>query len=103
MGPSVEYLAVVLGPGGVATAFATVLIAWIRSRSSAVTITLSRRDGTAMRVDVKNAKELPVDRVGELADRISAHLVAEGGAEPGSAQPGSGEPAVPQPESPAGP
>jgi hypothetical protein len=83
MGAAIEYLAVALGPGGISTAFAAVLIAWIRSRSSSISVALSRPDGATMRLEARNVRELPAGRIDELADRVSS-MLATGAAVPGS-------------------
>lgn len=91
MGAGVESLVLMLAPGGVATACATVLIAWIRSRSGAISIEVSRPDGARMRLDAKNTSQIPHERIDELAARMSALLGGDaetagtphGGAPPG--------------------
>jgi Effector Associated Constant Component 1 len=77
MGAGLESLLVALGPEGMATAFAAVVIAWIRSRTGAISIELSRRNGTIMRLDAKNVRALTHEQVNELADRLSALLPAD--------------------------
>jgi len=74
MGGAMECLAIALGPGGVAASFAPVLIAWIRSRTAAITIELSRRDGTSVRLEAKNVRALPRQQVGELTDEVAELL-----------------------------
>lgn len=84
MGAATESLVLMLAPGGVATACATVLIAWIRSRSGSISIELSRPDGTRMRLDARNIRQLPRERLDELATRISGLLGKDPG-DPGTA------------------
>jgi Effector Associated Constant Component 1 len=84
MGAGLDHLAVALGPGGLAAAFAAVLVAWIRSRSATVSIELTRPDGTTVRLEAKNVRGLPHDQVKDLTDQV-AGLLARAGA--GSAGP----------------
>ncbi|MFH8342598.1 hypothetical protein [Streptomyces sp. AM6-12] len=58
LGGELEHLVVTLGSGGVATAMASVLVAWLRRRTGSVTVRLSRRDGSRI--------ELRADRVRAL-------------------------------------
>jgi hypothetical protein len=86
MGAGLDNLLVALGPGSMATAFAAVLIAWIRSRAGAMSIELSRQSGTIMRLEAKKVRALTHEQVKELADRLSAALpdeTAEPNGEPG--------------------
>jgi Effector Associated Constant Component 1 len=83
MGAGLEHLAVALGPGGLAAAFAAVLIAWIRSRSAAVSIELTRQDGTTVRLEAKNVRGLPRDQIKGLTDQVAGLLArADGGSAP---------------------
>lgn len=77
MGAATEVLAITLGPGGLATALAATLIAWIRSRTGAVSVEFSRRDGTTMRLDAKNVRALAPEQASELADRLLTLLTAD--------------------------
>lgn len=81
MGAGIETLVLVLAPGGLVTACATVLIAWIRSRSGSVSIEVSRPDGARMRLDAKTTSQIPHERIDELTARMSALL----GGGPGTA------------------
>ena len=83
MGAAAEGLVIALGPGGLATGLAATLIAWIRSRTGAVSIEVSRRDGATIRLMAKNVRGLPPEQVSELADRLLT-LLAEDHAGPGS-------------------
>lgn len=76
MGAGLESLLVTVGPGSMATAFAAVLIAWIRTRAGTISIELSRGKGKIMRLDAKNVRALTHDQVSELTDRLSALLPA---------------------------
>jgi Effector Associated Constant Component 1 len=84
MGGVLESLLFALGPGSVAMAFASVLIAWMRSRSSSISISLSRPDGTTVQLDAGNVRALPQQRVDELTGSLSALLTGAGGPAAGS-------------------
>lgn len=73
LGSVVDTLVVALGPGGVATATASVLIAWIRRRKSDVTIKGTRQDGSSFELHATNVPEL-----GELAKLLSGDERADG-------------------------
>ncbi|WP_431929230.1 effector-associated constant component EACC1 [Amycolatopsis tucumanensis] len=73
LGSVVETLAVALGPGGVATATATVLIAWLRRRASDVTITVKKPDGD-FELTATNVKGVDAGELAELTRRVSAEL-----------------------------
>jgi hypothetical protein len=97
MGAALDHLAIALGPGGLAAAFAAVLIAWIRSRSAAFSIELTRPDGTTVRLEAKNVRGLPHDQVKGLTDQVAGLLArADAGSagadtgDAGSADPGPG-------------
>jgi Effector Associated Constant Component 1 len=55
LGADLTQLLVTLESGGMAAAFASVLVAWIKTRAGSVTVKVTRRDGTAI--------ELKADRV----------------------------------------
>lgn len=87
MGGMLEGLVFALGPGSVAMAFASVLIAWMRSRTASVSLSLSRPDGTTVELDAQNVRALPQERVDELTESVSALLT--GGAVTGGTPGGS--------------
>src|SRR5579859_5942433 len=58
LGPSMDALVVALAPG-VATALASVLIAWIRRQTGDGTIRITRIDGTSVELDIKNVQRAP--------------------------------------------
>ncbi|MEV5302168.1 effector-associated constant component EACC1 [Amycolatopsis methanolica] len=73
LGSVVETLAVALGPGGVATAAATVVIAWLRRRTSDVTITVNKPDSD-FELSATNVKGVDAGELAELTRRVSAEL-----------------------------
>jgi hypothetical protein len=56
LGPVLDGLAVVVGPGGVATALTTAVVAWLRSRRSDVTLKVTGLDGTAVELSAKRVR-----------------------------------------------
>jgi Effector Associated Constant Component 1 len=58
LGPAVETLAIALGPGGVSAALATSLVAWLRHRTSDVTISAPDSDGREVRLSATRVRGL---------------------------------------------
>lgn len=79
LGSLPEALVVALGPGGVATAAATVLIAWIRRRTGDVSVRVSRSDGAETEVTATHVRGLDAAAVREMVAEWSRSL--EGGEE----------------------
>ncbi|SFY49741.1 effector-associated constant component EACC1 [Streptomyces sp. F-1] len=78
LGSALETLSVALGPGGVATALASVLITWIRRRSGGVTLTVRRGDGASFGLKAPSVRELSPQDVTELTRRLSESLDGPG-------------------------
>jgi hypothetical protein len=74
-----DVLIVALGPGGVATVLASVLITWIRHRTGDVTVKLTRPDGTSVDVTAKHVRGLAAADVQTLTTELSRSLDAGGG------------------------
>jgi hypothetical protein len=74
LGPAAETLAVALGPGGVTAALATALVAWLRHRTSDVTITARGNDGPELRLSAKRVHGMSPERLSELATRLASDL-----------------------------
>ncbi|NUS44046.1 MAG: hypothetical protein HOQ24_10210 [Mycobacteriaceae bacterium] len=72
LGPGVDSLVVALGPGGVATALATVLVTWIRRRTSDVTLKVTGPDGETYELNVTNVGNVDAAAVQNLARRLAA-------------------------------
>jgi hypothetical protein len=75
LGSAVEILTVALGPSGVATALASVVISWLRRRTGAVSVKVTRPDGTsfeysAAQLGASEAMEV-LQRTSELARGLS--------------------------------
>lgn len=72
LGSVVETLAVALGSGGASTATASVLIAWIRRRTSDVELRVTRQDGSSYELTATNVPDMDATAVDELAKWLSA-------------------------------
>ncbi|MFE9580567.1 hypothetical protein ACFYO1_29600 [Nocardia sp. NPDC006044] len=66
LGSTVETLMVALGPGGVATAVASVLISWIRRRVTDINVKITRPDGSTCEVSASNVHDKHAESVREL-------------------------------------
>jgi hypothetical protein len=75
LGPVLEALAVALGPAGAATAFATAVIAWLRTRRGEVRIKVTLTDGRSVELTAKNVSSLDAAALQEqvvlIADMLS--------------------------------
>jgi Effector Associated Constant Component 1 len=65
LGPVLEAVMVALGPAGAATGLATVLVSWIRHRTSDIELQVSRSDGTSAMVSAKRVRGLGTDELRE--------------------------------------
>jgi hypothetical protein len=78
LGDSMETLVVALGPGGVATALASVLVTWIRRRTTDVTVKITKSDGSTLEVSGRHIGRLDSDGMrGLTAELAKAIDVAE--------------------------
>jgi hypothetical protein len=96
LGPVLDSLVIALGPGGVATATASVLISWIRHRTGNQAVRITRADGTSLELTVARVRGLDAAGVRGLVAEISQSLLnaeAAAGASPagGPHSPGSGD------------
>ncbi|GGU98177.1 hypothetical protein GCM10010260_37940 [Streptomyces filipinensis] len=74
LGSLVAALTVALGPGGVATAAASVLISWLRRRTGDVTVKVLRPDGTSVEFSTTNVSGLDATEVQRIAAELSRSL-----------------------------
>jgi membrane-associated two-gene conflict system component 1 (EACC1) len=74
LGSVVDSLAIVLGSGGAGTVLAQALVAWLRSRTSDLTVSLRGSDGAALTVDAKRIRGLAGDDLVAAVDAIAAGL-----------------------------
>lgn len=69
-----EELVVAISQGGSVTVLASAVIAWIRYRTSEVTCTLTRPDGTSVELTAARVRSTDVAGVGELVEQVAATL-----------------------------
>ncbi|WP_439947329.1 effector-associated constant component EACC1 [Streptomyces sp. BBFR109] len=74
LGSVVEALTIALGPGGVATAAASVLISWLRRRTGDISLKATWPDGTSTELNVTNVKGLDVTEVQRMTAELSRSL-----------------------------
>jgi membrane-associated two-gene conflict system component 1 (EACC1) len=75
LGSLIETLAVILGPGGAATALISVLVSWLRRRRSDVVIKVTRPDGgVVVEISASNVRDLDLSEVRVLVNDVSATL-----------------------------
>lgn len=80
LGPVADLLQVAVEPGGALSAFAAVVIAWLRFRTADVNVTVTRT-GADTNVEVKAERVSGLDAAGTraLADEVSRALAAGDG------------------------
>lgn len=77
LGSIPEALAVALGPGGVATALAGVLVTWLRHRTTDLTLRAGRKDGaTVVELSVRRMRDMDPAAVQQQVRTLS-RLLAE--------------------------
>lgn len=69
-----EVVAVVLSQGGAVTVLASAVIAWIRHRTSEVTCTMTRPDGTSVKLTATRVRATDLAGVGDLVEQVAAAL-----------------------------
>ncbi|MFE5587090.1 hypothetical protein [Kitasatospora sp. NPDC056531] len=74
LGAVLDTLTVALGPGGVATAVASVLISWIRRQRGNVSVKVTRPDGTVTEFSATHVSGLEAPQVRQLAAELSRSL-----------------------------
>ncbi|MFI2664734.1 effector-associated constant component EACC1 [Micromonospora carbonacea] len=77
LGPVLEAVLVALGPGGAAAAAAAAVVAWIRHRSSDVTVRITRADGAEVEVTATRVRKLDQAALRAETDRLAALLGRE--------------------------
>ncbi|MHA6765571.1 effector-associated constant component EACC1 [Streptacidiphilus sp. PAMC 29251] len=77
LGPVLDALTVALGPGGAATAFATGLIAWLRSRRGDVHIKVTLPDRSSLELTAKRVSDLDTTALQQQVDHMAALLRPE--------------------------
>jgi hypothetical protein len=69
-----EAVVVALSQGGAVTVLASAVIAWIRHRTSEVTCTMTRPDGTSVELTATRVRRTDLAGVGELVEQVAAAL-----------------------------
>jgi hypothetical protein len=69
-----EAVVVSLGQGGAVTVLASAVIAWIRHRTSTVTCTVTRPDGTSVQLAATRVRSVDLAGVRELVEQVAAAL-----------------------------
>jgi hypothetical protein len=77
LGPVVDALVVALGPAGAVSAFATAVIAWLRTRRSEVRIKVTLANRRSMELTAKNVSELDAAAVQRQVLQIATMLSPE--------------------------
>ncbi|WP_307709839.1 hypothetical protein [Streptomyces sp. V1I6] len=71
MGAATDMLVALLEPGGVAAVFAGATVAWVQSRRSNHTLTVTRADGSAITISTRQTRNLSPQELAELAERLA--------------------------------
>lgn len=74
LGPVLHALAVALGPAGAATAFATAVIAWLRTRRGEVRIKVTFADRRSVELTAKNVSNLDAAALEHQVVQIASML-----------------------------
>ena len=74
MGSLTDALVVAAGSGGAITALAGVLVSWLRHRTSDLTITVTRPDGSTVEINASRIRGLDGSAVGEQITRLAEQL-----------------------------
>jgi hypothetical protein len=78
LGDAMETLVVALGPGGIATALASVLVTWIRRRTTDITVKITKSDGSTLEVSGRHVGRLDSDGMRGLTTELAKAIdVAE--------------------------
>lgn len=71
LGADLMQLLVALESGGMATAFASVLVAWIRRRAGSVTVKVTPPDGATIELNAERVRELNAEDLQKLAAQLA--------------------------------
>jgi hypothetical protein len=81
LGPVLDALAVALGPAGAATAFATTVIAWLRTRTGEVRIKVTLPDRGSVELTATNVANLDAAALEQQVAHLAA-MLEQGGEGP---------------------
>ena len=71
LGADLTQLLVTLESGGMATAFASVLVAWIRRRAGSVTVKVTHPDGTQFELTAERVREFNAEDLQKQAAQLA--------------------------------
>ncbi|MFG2789625.1 hypothetical protein [Streptomyces sp. NPDC048419] len=71
LGGELQQLLVSLGSGGVATALASVVIAWLRRRTGSVTVRLSRPDGGSVELRADHVRAWDAEQLRAQVEQLA--------------------------------
>jgi Effector Associated Constant Component 1 len=71
-----ETLMVALGQGGAFTAFATVLVAWLRRRVGSVSVKLTKPNNAVLEVSADHLRGLSADQILDFTSKLAADLAS---------------------------
>jgi hypothetical protein len=72
LGSALTQLLLTLESGGMATAFASVLVAWIRRRAGSVTVKVTFPDGATLELTAERVRELNAEDLQKQAAQLAA-------------------------------
>ncbi|WP_433194294.1 effector-associated constant component EACC1 [Nocardia sp. CA-107356] len=78
MGPILEALEILVGPGGITAATATAIVAWIRSRRADVRLTVRGSGDRIVELDARGVGALDGAELQQLAERLLRTVEPEG-------------------------
>lgn len=78
LGAGLEQLVMSVGSGGVATAMASVLIAWLRRRSGPVTVRVTRPDGITIEVQAEQVQKMKPEELRAQVNELAAAIWRNG-------------------------
>jgi hypothetical protein len=81
MGSVADVLMVTVGPGGVATAVASVLISWIRRQRGKVSVSARRPDGAEITLTADHVRGLTTEEIRALVTQLETTLNGTGAGE----------------------
>ncbi|GAA2820513.1 hypothetical protein RMN57_30110 [Kitasatospora sp. CM 4170] len=74
MGVAAEALIALLEPGGVVAVFAGAVVAWVQTRRSSHTVTLTRPDGGRVTLSSRQVKGMTPHQIAELVGELAAAI-----------------------------
>ncbi|MFD7778828.1 hypothetical protein [Streptomyces sp. NPDC059753] len=78
LGGELQQLVVGLTSGGVATALASVIVAWLRRRTGSVTVRVSGRDGFELEVRADQVRNMDAEQLRAQVDQLVAAAWSDG-------------------------